>query len=356
MSRLENVAVLMTPPGTAAIAVVRLAGSGVAGFLRDRFSRETPVGRCVHGTLSDENGSVLDDPVVVRVAEHVADVNLHGGAWVVRSVLNLAERAGFALRDAADVPHVAFDAAKSELEHEVVVHLPLARTELALRTLLAQPQAWAAFKSRGAAAATPEAVREILTDRSLERLLNPPRVAIVGAPNVGKSTLANQLFAQERSITADVPGTTRDWVGEVANVDGLAVMLVDTPGVRDTPDAIEREAIDRSRAEVRRADLVVLVLDATRPREPEQTPLLRAHGDAVVVVTKVDQPPVWDVGPLPAIRTVASTGEGVDRLREAISRHFGCLNVASATPRVWTERQRMLLERAMTDVKALCEL
>ena len=97
----------------------------------------------------------------------------------------------------------------------------------------------------------------ILADRSLWWLLHPPRVAIVGRPNVGKSTLANQLFARERSITADLPGTTRDWVGELADVNGLAVMLVDTPGLRDAADPIERAAIAGARGQIAAADLVV---------------------------------------------------------------------------------------------------
>jgi tRNA modification GTPase len=166
---------------------------------------------------------------------------------------------------------------------------------------------------------------------------------------VGKSTLANQLFAQERSITADLPGTTRDWVGEIANVDGLAVMLLDTPGVRETSDAIEREAIARSGAEVRRADLVVIVLDATRPLEPEQQPLVEAHPDSVVVINKVDRPAAWDRCSVTALQTVASTGEGVDQLRDAIRRRFGCQDVPVSMPRVWTERQRAILTRALDD-------
>jgi tRNA modification GTPase len=348
MSRRGNVAVLLTPPGAAAIAVVRLAGEHVERFLRERFSRPTPVGRCVHGTLTDEDRNILDDPVVVRITDDLADVNLHGGPWVVRSVLNLAERAGFALRDASEAPCVAYDAA-GELEREVLAHLPLARTELALRTLLEQPEAWAEFKRR----ATVEGIREILGDRSLEHLLNPPRVAVVGAPNVGKSTLANQLFAQERSITADVPGTTRDWVGEIANVDGLAVTLVDTPGVRQTADEIEREAIERSGAEVGRADLVVLVLDATRPIEPGQGDLLRAHRDAVIVINKVDREAVWDADQFNAIRTVASTGQGVDALRQVIRRYFGCADVTPSRPRTWTARQREIVTKALTDPSQL---
>jgi tRNA modification GTPase len=338
--RSENVAVLLTPPGAAAIAVVRLSGADVDRFLRERFSRAAPPGRCVHADLSDESGNVLDDAVVVRLPgrESVADINLHGGAWVVRSVLNLLERAGFEVRDVGAAPEVAFDAS-DELEREVLAALPLARTELAVRTLLAQPRAWAEFGK----SATREQVQKVLADRSLLHLLHPPRVAIIGAPNVGKSTLANQLFAQERSITADAPGTTRDWVGEIANVDGLAVMLVDTPGVRETTDDIEREAIRRSGAEVGRADLVVLVLDVTRPIEPEQGPLLRAHPGALKVINKVDGEAAWDVRSIDAIQTVASTGQGVDVLRDAIRGRFGCLNLAIERARTWTQRQREML-------------
>jgi tRNA modification GTPase len=333
----KNRAILLTPPGAAAIAVVRMAGAGVREFFANHFSREVKPGRCIHGTLSDDAGNVIDDPVVVfdPADESIADVNVHGGAWVVQSVLNLAREYGFEAVEANDAPQIAFDAA-SELDREVLQYLPQAKTELALRTLLAQPEAWRAL--------IPELVESMLADRSLEHLLNPPAVAIVGAPNVGKSTLANQLFAQERSITADVPGTTRDWVGEIANVDGLAVMLIDTPGVRETHDEIESRAIAASRVEVERAQLVVLVLDASRPLDPEQTPLMQAHPEALRVMNKSDLPRAWDVAVLGGIQTVASTGEGVCALRDAIRRHFGCMDIDSPMPHVWTARQRQLLE------------
>src|SRR5206468_1554210 len=123
--------------------------------------------------------------------------------------------------------------AQTQFEREMLAHLPLARTELAVRTLLAQPAAWQREKCKTMLSA-------ILGDVALHHLLHPPRVAIIGSANVGKSTIANQLFGQERSITADLEGTTRDWVGEIANIDGLAVMLIDTPGIRQTSDAIER--------------------------------------------------------------------------------------------------------------------
>jgi tRNA modification GTPase len=193
----------------------------------------------------------------------------------------------------------------------------------------------------------------VLADRSLWWLLHTPRVAIVGAPNVGKSTLANCLFAHERVITADLPGTTRDWVGEIANLDGLAVMLVDTPGIRRTDDAIESEAIARSGEQVRSADLVVVVADATRPLAGEQADVLEAWPDALRVVNKTDAPAAaWDLSLVGGVRTVGTTGGGVDDLRRAIRARFGVVpGMDERWPRWWTPRQKQVLEDALGRVE-----
>jgi tRNA modification GTPase len=346
----------------------------VRGFLAAHFSGEVSAGRAVHGTMRD-GAAVIDDPVVVfDAARSLADVSLHGGAWVVRAFLELARREGFEIVDRAEAPldEAAVDAS-SPLEAEVLAHLPLARTELALRVLLAQSRAWADLKRRaawereapaeprpsveprGSAAASPSRseLGQILDDRALYWLLHPPRVALVGPANAGKSTLANRLFAQERSITADLPGTTRDWVGEVANLDGLAVMLVDTPGLRETTDTIEANAIALANGQIRRADLVVLVLDATQPLEPEQAELLTRFPDAIRVVNKVDRPFAFDAATQRAINTVATTGQGLEELRGAIRGNFECEHVEIDRARWWTDRQRALLRRARVDPTAL---
>jgi tRNA modification GTPase len=205
------------------------------------------------------------------------------------------------------MPEDAVDA-DDPLWRDVLAHLPLARTEQALRVLLAQPAAWAS------------GARSSADDERLWWLLHPPRVAIVGLPNVGKSTLANQLFAQERSITANLPGTTRDWVGEMANIDGLAVVLVDTPGMRETSDPIERTAIQRSGAEVQRADLVVLVLDASQPVDAEAQRLIDAYPNAIRVWNKAD---LAAGAPLEGLSIIATRGVGIDALRSEIRKRFG---------------------------------
>jgi small GTP-binding protein len=340
-------AIRLTPAGGAAIAVVRLVGDGVSAFLRAHFNRPVAEGRCVHGTLS--NGErVLDDPVVVLSGNGgVADLSLHGGPWVVRSVLELARRSGFEVDETPGLPlpEEAVDA-HTEIAREVLQYLPMAATELAVRALLAQEAAWERF-ARSVRSASD--IAAMLSDRSLHWLLHPPRVAIVGIPNAGKSTLANQLFAQERSITADLPGTTRDWVGEIANVDGLTVMLVDTPGLRKAQDPIELEAIERSREVIAAADLVVLVLDPTQPREPGQAALERAYPGSLRVLNKSDRRGVWDDARV-VVRTVAITEQGTDALRNAIRHHvLGPAPFDVTRPRCWTSRQRELLNQALSD-------
>lgn len=346
----RNLALLLTPPGTAAIAGIRLSGNRVADFLRTHFARPAQEGKPVHGTLTDGD-RVIDDPVVVlSPGGTVADLNVHGGAWVVRSVLDLARRAGFEVvhSPVPPVPEPAVDG-ETVLEREALAYLPLARTELAARALLAQPVAWGERTADIDPAQT-------LADRALHHLLHPPRVAVVGVPNVGKSTLANQLYAQERSITADLPGTTRDWVGEITNIDGLAVMLVDTPGLRETADVIEREAIGRGREQIAAAGLVVIVMDPTQALGPQRE-LLEAYLGAIRVVNEYDRPGLWDPSAAPgAIRTVATTGQGVDELRTTIRRHFLGELFDPLRPRWWTPRQREILAEAVNDPLALGRL
>ena len=155
-------------------------------------------------------------------------------------------------------------------------------------------------------------------------------------------------------MTADVPGTTRDWVGEVANLDGLAVVLVDTPGVRETGDAVEAEAIGRAREEGGRAGLVVVVTDASRASEGERG-LVGAFPGALYVANKADLAH-GAVGE-GRLGTVGTTGQGVDELRRVIRERFlGGGEFDAGRARWWTERQREILDRARRDPGALVEV
>jgi tRNA modification GTPase len=369
----ENRAYLLTPPGAGAIAVVRILGPAAPSFLARHFSKPVKASRAVHADLCDGQ-TVLDDPVVVGLPGGGADVSLHGGPWVVESVLALLRKEGFEVTQTNEddpdspLPLDAVDGA-NVLEREVNAHLPLARTELGVRILIGQPAAWDAFVRRATPGPADGAhlarrmqraeeikseISAVLADNGLWWLLHPPRVAIIGAPNVGKSTLANRLFGRDRVITADVPGTTRDWVGETANLDGLAVTLVDTPGIRQTEDAVEAQAIKRSGEQIKGADLVVVVVDASRPLEGEQAAVLEAWPNALRVINKMDGPAAWDLPLAGGVKTVATSGQGVDGLRQAIRGRFGIVAGMDTTwPRWWTPRQKTVLEEAAARVELL---
>lgn len=344
----SNLVTLLTPPGVGALAVVRVAGPATAGFLSQHFSKPARAGRCVHGQLCDDDDSVIDDPVVALAIDGAfADVCLHGGPWVVRRMMTLATGSGFTESAAASTLE-----AGDALEAELLAALPLARTELSIATLLAQPANWQALRDRP----DPAALREALDDAALANLLRLPRVSVVGIANAGKSTLANALFGVERSITADLPGTTRDWVGEVADLDGLAVMLIDTPGLRDAADPIERRAIELTEVQVRSADLVVLLLDASQALEGQQAALVEQHPQAIVVLNKSEQPCHWRSRVQVDVETQARAGVGVTALKREIVTRFGCVDVDLTRPRCWTDRQRQVVAQALSDAAALDRL
>ena len=333
---MSNWCLLLTPNGSGALAVVRLGGPGVGPFLESHFSKQVDVGRIGHGRFIVA-GVELDDPVVARLSTEAADVNLHGSRLIVGSFFDAAEAAGFVRVERFPVPEGVTEA--ELLWHEVTAALPAVRSPAMIRRLLRQPEAWANL-----ADGSPRQWQTVLNDPAGNWVTRLPRVAIAGRPNVGKSTLANALFGQARSITADGAGTTRDWVGGVADVDGLAVQLVDTPGVRQTNDSIEYAAIAAATEVVAAADLVVLVLNASAATDAA---LVSTYPDALVVANKADRAVSNSVV---GIKTVATTGAGVDQLRRAIREFFGW-DAAEETPLYWTRRQREWLANKLSKVR-----
>lgn len=366
----SNCVIVLTPPGAAAIAVLRFVGNDAVRFLQSRLTRisdATPAtlkpGRSLHLHLHD-GAEILDDPIVFFSQDGTfADVSIHGSPWLVQCVLDLAGRAGLeivrpALSPDRPLPLSAVDG-ESILEREVNAALPLARTDRTVRMLLHQRAAWQALKAADPSDQVAQCAA-ILSDRTLYHALAPPKVAIIGIPNAGKSTLANALFQRERTITADLPGTTRDWVADIAHIDGLPITLIDTPGLRDTADPIESQAITNSAATIAGADLVLLLLDNSQPLTGHQSRLLHDHPAAMPVINKSDLPAAWsnDIvefsqGPIPI---VATTGRGLPELRQRIRSFLRCDTRPPVAPRFWTARQEELLIRARTDPSRLAEI
>jgi tRNA modification GTPase len=176
-------------------------------------------------------------------------------------------------------------------------------------------------------------------------------VTLVGAPNVGKSSLFNALLNAERAIVTPVPGTTRDLVTERVSLGGMVVSLVDTAGLRETTDEIEREGVSRSHGAIGVADLVVVVLDPSRGRSSEDDDVLArtAHRPRVVAMNKSDLPAVWSGEALvggACVAVSARSGEGLDALISAMRATLAGGAVWTESPAISNVRHIELLEQA----------
>jgi len=327
-------ACLLTPSGRGAVAVLRLWGAGSleaadAAFrpAAGRRLAETPPARPRFGRL----GAGLGDEVVAVVIDDQpagVEIQCHGGSAAVAMVVEALRAEGVEL-----VEPEAFLAASATGPIRAAAWDDLARapTPRAAEILLEQAQGALdgaiVDLARAIEAGEPDAATRL--DALIERgrvgvrLVDGWRVVIAGRPNVGKSRLLNAMAGYARAIVSPTPGTTRDAVAIRTAFDGWPVELVDTAGVREVEDLIERSGVERALRERSRADLILHVLDRSRPPEPGELAEAPA-GPALVVASKADLPAAWSpaevFGDAPFAIVSAETGEGLEALSEAIAR------------------------------------
>jgi tRNA modification GTPase len=397
-----TIVALATPPGRGGVAVVRLSGVR---------AREIALACCATGgplearraTLARLRLEDVEDEVVVTwfeapasyTGEDVVEVSAHGSPVIVARLVERAVREGARLAGAGEFTLRAFlngrlDLAQAEAVQDLVAATTPAQVRMAfdqlrgglsdriggfereLFELTARLEASVDFPEEGYHFIEPEAV--LGTVRSLEgrmgallregrrgRLLREgATVAVVGRPNVGKSSVFNRLVGGERAIVTDVPGTTRDVLAESVCIGGLAVTVVDTAGSRETHDRVEREGVARARQARDAADLVLVVLDRSSALEKEDKELLSGTEGRVRIVAsnKADLAPSWSRSDAPVredetvLEVSALTGSGLDSLAGAIARALGSTSVGEA-PAIGNARHLRLLERAAGSLREL---
>lgn len=417
---MPTIAAIATAPGAGGIGIVRLSGPRAGEILARmfrpasaRFAGFRPW-MLHHGRALDHEGRPLDDVLAVFMpgprtftGEDVAEIHCHGGPFVVQALLETALRLGARAAERGEFSRRAFVNGRMDLSQaEAVAELIAAPSREALRYSLNRldgllgrkvtalrrrleglrvqmslavdfpdeeveclaPEAFAA-EVRDVA----DAVRALLTGQRRAQVMQQGAVVVLaGAVNAGKSSLLNALLGRNRALVTDIPGTTRDFLEEACQLDGLPVRLTDTAGLRETAECVEEMGVALSRQKVRQADAILLLVDGGRlgpagaaadicPDEAVREVLDQAGDIPVLLVwNKMDLaepavwPPVW-APDLPCVRISAATGHNVDKLARRLralllddGRH-----VPPSDGLAPNARQSLVLDQALTEMEAL---
>ncbi len=361
----DTIVAIATPLGRGGIGIVRLSGPEAHSVALVLTDRKKPL-RARHATLTRIHGSQAADQVVLTyfaaphsyTGEDVVEVSAHGSPVLLRAIVSAAVGAGARLAQPGEFTFRAYLRGRIDLvQAEAVRDLVDAVTPLQVRAafdqlegtltgrireiderlfdLAARLEASLDFPEEGYHfVGTDEASRRLdelvqaigalLATSARGRLIREGlHVAIAGRPNVGKSSLFNQLAGVGRAIVTEVPGTTRDLLAETIDIDGVPMTIVDTAGVRaDATDVVEAEGISRAVSARDTAAVILLVLDRSAPLTDDDRRLIDATAGAtrVVAANKADLAPAWrpEEIPLHAHAVSARTGEGFDGLRTAL--------------------------------------
>ncbi|MCH5373394.1 MAG: 50S ribosome-binding GTPase [Planctomycetes bacterium] len=347
---------LVTPSGRGAVATIIVSGEDATERVAAHFHAaagrplaELPVQRICFGQWRSAEGPG-EELVVCRRTAWV-EIHCHGGRVASQAIIGTLVADG-----CCDIPwtEMARNLDGDDIAIEARIALAHARTERTAAILLDQLRGalqieWGRITSLFSAGQSQEATSrlDVLEARSRLglHLTEPFRVVVCGEPNVGKSSLINALLGYQRSIVLDQPGTTRDVITAHTAIDGWPIELSDTAGLRSPTDPIESAGIQFARRRLSDADLVVLVLDCSRPRHDAAERLQNELPLALVVHNKSDLASMAD-GEGDQLQTSAATGEGITELMHAISRRLVRDPPAAGEPIPFAERQVRLIHEA----------
>lgn len=336
---MSTIAAISTPFGMGGIAVIRISGDE-AFCITDRFFTchkakrlfELDANTAVFGKITDKNNNVVDHAVVTVfkgpnsfTGEDTVEISCHGGILITKKILKLAIENGAVLAGRGEFSKRAFINGKIDLvQAEGIIDLINSDSEKGAETAVFQLegrlsekinrlrdtllnisvnlQAEIDFPDEGISELSVDEIRSMLKDASAQLKLlvdtadygrivkNGLPVAVIGKPNVGKSSLLNALSGQEKAIVTDIAGTTRDIVEEYVNIEGIAVKVMDTAGIRETEDKVELIGVERSIEAAKNAALILAVFDGSRVTDEEDEKILEFIKDRkhIKIINKCD--------------------------------------------------------------------
>ncbi|HEO0482965.1 TPA: tRNA uridine-5-carboxymethylaminomethyl(34) synthesis GTPase MnmE [Streptococcus agalactiae] len=405
----DTIAAISTPLGEGAIGIVRISGTDAlkiaSKIYRGKDLSSIQSHTLNYGHIVDPDKNEILDEVMLGVMlapktftrEDVIEINTHGGIAVTNEILQLILRHGARMAEPGEFTKRAFLNGRVDLtQAEAVMDLIRAKTDKAmdiavkqldgsLKTLinntrqeilntLAQVEVNIDYPEYDdVEEMTTTLMREKTQEFQalMENLLRTARrgkilreglsTAIIGRPNVGKSSLLNNLLREEKAIVTDIEGTTRDVIEEYVNIKGVPLKLVDTAGIRDTDDIVEKIGVERSKKALEEADLVLLVLNSSEPLTLQDRSLLELSKESnrIVLLNKTDLPQKIEVNELPknVIPISVLENENIDKIEERINDIFfdNAGMVEHDATYLSNARHISLIEKAVDSLKAVNE-
>jgi tRNA modification GTPase len=379
MIEFDTIAAIATALGEGSVGIIRVSGSDSVHIADSIFKskkrlREAETHTLHYGHIVDpDSGDVVDEVLVALMRsprsytkEDIVEIHCHGGIVVVQRVLQIVLASGARLAEPGEFTKRAFLNGRIDLSQaEAVIDLIRSKTDSSMKLALKQVEGYLGSRIRQLRQKLIEllahievtidypehdvedvAVRNILKQgteaiKEIQGMLEGARTGrilregirtvIIGKPNVGKSSLLNALSKTDRAIVTDIPGTTRDILEEQISIRGIPLQIVDTAGIRETEDVVERIGVERSRNALEEADLVLFMLDASRELADTDRELLRQTKGkpTLILLNKLDLPrkilthTITELAPdALVIEMSVKKGQGIERLEQEVERLF----------------------------------